>query len=126
MDRIELFFKNHFKGSSSSRTAKRGDIAFWRYDRYPFLLWGEILKLKDGGTRAYVKGYSGWFKIQFSMPPAAAKGMIQDLESITTRRNEEVGAANDAAIERMRKLLFENHISPNGYQQSAIERIVGR
>ena len=34
-----------------------GGYAFWRYDRYPYALGGEITETFDGGVRFTVKGY---------------------------------------------------------------------
>ena len=34
--------------------------AFWKYDRPPYLLGGEVEEVKDNMVR--VKGYTGWFR----------------------------------------------------------------
>ena len=57
-------------------------IAFWKYDIFPYCLWGELVKAdKD---RFWIKGYEGFCFVNSAriafLPEVQAKQVIAELE----------------------------------------------
>jgi hypothetical protein len=63
--------------------------AFWRYDRFPYLLGSEVDKVLDSGA-VKVKGYGGaCFKPVKILPLDAGKEMHEELERLERAYNRE-------------------------------------
>ncbi len=77
-----------------------GQVAFWRYNKYPFYLWGHITKVNQYGnveTREYGKGH-------IFVPTAILPAL--EGEVLATRLME-LGAARDREIAGVdRKYLY--------------------
>lgn len=59
-------------------------IAFWRYDQFPFVLSGEVVKMNDEGkvtTKEYGIGF--WFNPIKILPLAAGKKLSEALRKLT-------------------------------------------
>jgi hypothetical protein len=79
-------------------------IAFWRYDIFPFCIWGELLKADEDSF--CVKGYDGRrfsnkIRIAF-LPEVQAKAVIAKLEKLTADK-----AAADAKFKSDAKNVLE-------------------
>jgi len=66
--------------------------AFWKYDQYPYTLYGKIEEFK--GDRVYIKSYQSWFKPFKVVEGKDALRLISDLDSITYRRTCEINDIN--------------------------------
>lgn len=87
--------------SAIRKRARKGNIAFWRHDRYPYLLHGTIVKVRpmkkwnrdDVVVETAEYGIGFGFKVAFILPPAAGKRLGANLDSLRaayTRSKDEM------------------------------------
>ena len=61
--------------------------AFWKYDLFPYVLWGKLIKEKPGGFM--VDGFHGWFSrdsLLFILDGKTAKRAIEELNALKQAR----------------------------------------
>lgn len=61
----------------------RTKYAFWSYDLYPYVLWGELIRVNESG-RVEVKGYEGYYTFTplFILNKTQGEALISRLESL--------------------------------------------
>lgn len=76
-----------------------GHIAFWRYDTYPFYLWGHVTKVHQYGTVATIEYGKGHIFVPAAILPAL------EGEALATRLKELESARDHETIGVHRKYL---------------------
>ena len=88
-------------------SAEQKLYAFWRYDRYPFVLGGPIMKIGDGGE-VYPEGYEGCrFKPIKILPLDAGVRLHQQIRALADRYNVELEKMQASWRKRVEDLLPE-------------------
>ena len=70
-----------------------GMFAFWRYDRYPYVLGAEITRMNDTGD-VYAPSYQRWFRPIKMMPAKAGKTLGARLEQMRAEHRTAVEAVD--------------------------------
>ena len=105
------------------KSAEIGDVAFWEYDKFPFLLCGEITKIYDNG---YVKTreFGGMiFNPVFFMEKEKGyelKNKLNELLHEFTKTNRDL---QDTFVEKRDKLI-QKYQAVDNQKQSPSERIL--
>lgn len=106
--------------TGEAREPQKGDIAFWRYDQYPYLLHGTVADVS--GSTAVAAYHDGWsvhveeygvgtrFLTSFILPPEPGRMLAQRLDGLRAQCQENIadtleyfkGLAKDA-IEEVRE-----------------------
>lgn len=69
--------------------------AFWKYDRYPYLLSQPVEESEIDGIKVSPAAYSGYrFKAKFFLPNAAGKQLADKLEQLTIQERKELQELN--------------------------------
>lgn len=77
-------------------------IAFMKYDLFPYVVWGKVLK--TDGDKVFVEQFHGWFKNpEAILPDDVAEEKIKQLREMMAHREKELQEFNfkyrDALIE---------------------------
>ena len=89
----------------------KSQVAFWSYDTYPFVLWGEIEKDKKHPSRTdmvYVPSYQSFFAPFLICPSIEANDLIKELESLEAWKDEEEKKLCGLFNDRLKKVIA-NH-----------------
>lgn len=89
---------------------KKGHIAFWKYDLFPFILWGTIEKTHGEyvETKQHGRGYS--FKPLFVLRPEEGEKLIAKLIDLKCRRQNMIDEIE--ALYRMELLAMVPKLKP--------------
>ena len=72
-----------------------GNIAFWSYGSFPYLLHGSIKEVGSAGSvrgMVYIAGYQSWFTPVFCLPPTEARPLIQHIAEVKEQYENRVAA----------------------------------
>lgn len=70
--------------------------AFWRYDRFPYVLGGEIVRWReDGAVETKGFGPGQWFHPIKILPVEAGKKLRAELEALEEKQRKEMKAVYD-------------------------------
>ena len=72
--------------------------AFWKNDRFPYLLWGQIDSFTKHGL-VIVPSYAMNFRPLLILPESSAKELIRNLELLTKDYNEQLEELKKIALE---------------------------
>jgi len=78
-------------------------IAFWKYDRYPYCLWGLVDKFKD--DRVYINSYLGWFRPFLVVEKEYGNKLITQLMQLEYCRIEDMEKVKQEFEERLDQLI---------------------
>jgi hypothetical protein len=71
-------------------TDVKGLWAFWKYDKFPYALGGEMLAMNDKGLVS-VKGYEGfWFTPECITTIASGKALLRKMQELEQARREAI------------------------------------
>lgn len=92
------------------RKPRKGDIAFWSYDRFPYLLWGKIesvcARREDGRWVVRVENYGGGrFRIRYALPTKRGEETVERLEKLRWAHEERVRKANAESAQELKDQL---------------------
>ena len=79
--------------------------AFWKYDKFPYLLWGDVVDGPDDDGLVQVKQYAtrrrgeegyggGWFRPTWLLSTAGGKALAEGLQALKGERDEAVAAVD--------------------------------
>lgn len=82
-------------------------FAFWKYDSFPYILGGEMLRMEEDGL-VQVKGFQGYrFKPIKLLPIKAGAALLAKLKALTAEHKTEMNALNEDFRVRARELFGE-------------------
>ena len=67
--------------------------AFWKYDQYPYCLWGKISEFKD--DKVYVDSYQGYFKPFLICEEDHALVLAKKLLDLKDEKEHDIKVLND-------------------------------
>lgn len=80
-------------------------IAFWNYDLFPYLLFGEFTEYK--GVTVYVPSYQGYFTPVFTIEKQKGSELAVDINDLAFKRQEAVKELNEKYNKELGNLLSE-------------------
>lgn len=81
-------------------------MAFWKYDMFPYLLWGEVYYMEN--DKVLVKGYEGIsFYPVLIVEYEFGKKLATELERIKRQRNDNITNINERFNSKLQDLLKE-------------------
>lgn len=88
---------------------KTKKMAFWKYDLFPYLLWGEVSNkhnewIKDGVVLYYVEAYQGYIRPLFMLPLKEGKELSAKIEKL---KHDKRKADNDIYTKYVNMLSSE-------------------
>jgi hypothetical protein len=79
-------------------------IAFWKYDQYPYCLWGPVEEMD--GKLVYVKDFQGWFEPIVILSEEKANAIIAQLLQLKRNRDEVLSEIKKSYDERLRAFPY--------------------
>lgn len=68
-------------------------IAFWKYDLFPYCLWGTVEKTE--GNKVFIKEYGNWFSNPLAVvDDETGKQQIAELQKLVKERRERLEYLN--------------------------------
>ncbi len=71
-----------------------GQMAFWEYDLYPYLLYSIIVDEKNGKVETKGYGKGAWFTPKFILPLQQGESLADELESLKNQRHHETNSVH--------------------------------
>ena len=68
-------------------------IAFWKYDLFPYCLWGKITKEREDGY-VFIESYGCWFKPVAIFTEVEGLALVDKLNFLDKERTKEIKAIN--------------------------------
>jgi hypothetical protein len=87
---------------------KIGNLAFWSYDQFPYLLHGVIANVSSDKQAVYIDSYQSWFNPVFCLPPNEGMALTKQLAEIKARCEFVRSSALKDATTAVRALLPEH------------------
>lgn len=107
-----------------TRKPRKGDIGFWSYDAYPFLLSAEIeevIEKKAGRWVVRTNRYGGHFVLRFSAPKKRGEQIERRLDALREQHRERLAAVRRIDAAALRIVLEDTEIPTNPYQDSMLK-----
>jgi hypothetical protein len=82
-------------------------MAFWENDRFPHLLYGEVLDVLEGGFMQ-IDGYAWHFRPRIIVPYEEGKQLAEKLEALTSEYRGEVQNLKNRYIDIVNSLLKQH------------------
>lgn len=84
-------------------------FAFWKYDMFPYLLWGEIdekeTKKIDGKIHYYIPSHQGYIRPQFSLGGKMGEEMCEALRLLRAEYRREKEVLHNTFMEKLNTVL---------------------
>jgi hypothetical protein len=89
-------------------------VAFWKYDIYPYVLYGSVEKINPESGQVYVPTYQGWFNPLAIYPYEKANEVIATLNNLVEKHKDRIRAAwLQSSLDLAGSLPFElDHKTP--------------
>lgn len=90
---------------------KVGNVAFWRYDKYPYLLSGEISKITSSGKSVEIEsfGFGYVFTPAFCLPRDEAEFCNKNLKELAIARCKELDLIKEKYV-RLANIVLPKEI----------------
>jgi hypothetical protein len=90
-------------------------MAFWKYDLYPYLLYGEIdekqpTKLWKNKICYYISSYQGYYAPEFILPVKQGQILANLLDELKSQKRNAEKRLLDEYIEHLNRILKENNV----------------
>jgi hypothetical protein len=86
-------------------------FAFWKYDMFPYLLYGEIdekeTKKIDGKIHYYVPSYQGYVKPSFSLAGKEGEKMCESLQSLRAEYRQQKEILHISFMAKLNAVLID-------------------
>lgn len=80
-------------------------MAFWKYDLFPYLLWGEIHSIGPCGS-VYIESYKRSFKPEFILPIEDGQKLSEQLADLRANKTLEITKIDTEYKNKLRKILY--------------------
>ena len=99
-------------------TRKSKYMAFWKYDLFPYLLWGEVDdkipdKLWKGKIAYYIPSYQGHFVPQFILPIKEGVELGKQIDELKRLKKIEDRYVYDKYMKKLKQTLLESGVEQN-------------
>ncbi len=78
-------------------------FAFWRYDLFPYILGGEVEKIREDG-KVFIKSYEHWFKPILIVPKSTGELLLENFQRLKNEFNKEINELRKEKITKMTEL----------------------
>lgn len=109
LERVESIWADGYTTLVFRRGGPVGQYAFWNYDHFPYLLGGQITKIREGGAVQTVEyGQGNWFHPVTIRPLAKGKAIMAKLKELEIARKTGIAIVDRAYLSELNKLLEHN------------------
>jgi len=91
-------------------------MAFWGYDKKPYLLCGEVVSFDKKGN-AYIKEYGGYFKPVLILPYSEGLELSKELKNMAERYDEKIKELNRDFSENLRGYIEQFGLAVDKYNR---------